>query len=91
MIKAYFQIFSLGPLQGKTGAAIPPQSATAKNGGLQRLCKSTSTLNLKVKAQWKPSLLLSSPYIWWGRGIKLLPKSIPQGEAGNYFLQILSK
>lgn len=41
MIKPYFQISSLkGPLQGKSGAAIPP-SATAKNGGLQRVCKST--------------------------------------------------
>lgn len=66
MTESYFQISSWkGPLEGvfiKTGAAISPWSSTAKNGGLLRERRPTSTLNLYWESQnHHPSLFL--PYL----------------------------
>lgn len=67
----------------KTGAADPPSSSTAKNGGSLREGRPTSTSNLPRQTQClHPSFFL--PY-WGGGGIKLLSKSILQGEGGNIF------
>ena len=75
----------------KTGAADPPSSSTAKNGGSLREGRPTSTSNLSRQTQClHPSFFL--PY-WGGGGggIKPLSKSILQGEGGKYLLHVLSK
>ena len=67
----------------KTGAADPPSSPPDKNGGPLSAGRPTSPSHLPRPPQRLPPS--PPPRGGGGGGIKLLSKSILQGEGGNIF------